>query len=282
MKLMTLNTHSLQEPHYADKLELFVETIRREQPDVIALQEVNQTALAPSASDELLTGLFPCRENSLPIREDNHAAHAARLLRHAGLECSWTYMPVKTGYGIYDEGLAFLCTGREITTSDSFYISGITDYQNWKTRRAAGIRIHGCDDWFYTVHTGWWQDTEEPFKDQWKRLNNALEQKRQNHTVWLSGDFNSPAELRGEGCDLILSDGWYDTRQLAAQKDESGVTVRGRIDGWREEHHPFPDGMRLDYIWCSRPAPVKSSRVIFNGSYEPEVSDHYGVIIETG
>lgn len=41
----------------------------------------------------------------------------------------------------------------------------------------------------------------------------------------------------------------------------------------------FP-GMRIDYIWTSRKVPVRSSRVIFNGSYEPIVSDHYGIIVE--
>ena len=47
MKLLTLNTHSLIEPAYEAKRDAFVEFIRKEQPDVFALQEVNQTAAAP-------------------------------------------------------------------------------------------------------------------------------------------------------------------------------------------------------------------------------------------
>lgn len=47
MKLLTLNTHSLIEPEYEAKREIFVEFIAKEQPDVFALQEVNQTASAP-------------------------------------------------------------------------------------------------------------------------------------------------------------------------------------------------------------------------------------------
>ena len=43
MKLITLNTHSLEEPEYERKLELLAQVIIKEQPDVIALQEVNQT-----------------------------------------------------------------------------------------------------------------------------------------------------------------------------------------------------------------------------------------------
>ena len=47
MKLLTLNTHSLIEPAYEAKRDAFVEFIRKEQPDVFVLQEVNQTAAAP-------------------------------------------------------------------------------------------------------------------------------------------------------------------------------------------------------------------------------------------
>ena len=43
MKLLTLNTHSLIEPDYEAKREIFVNFIAAEQPEVFALQEVNQT-----------------------------------------------------------------------------------------------------------------------------------------------------------------------------------------------------------------------------------------------
>ena len=51
------------------------------------------------------------------------------------------------------------------------------------------------------------------------------------------------------------------------------------IDGWRDA----PDAeakKRIDQIWCSKAVPVKSSRVVFNGLREPQVSDHAGVLIE--
>lgn len=47
MKLLTLNTHSLIIPEYEAKREIFVDFIAKEQPEVFALQEVNQTAAAP-------------------------------------------------------------------------------------------------------------------------------------------------------------------------------------------------------------------------------------------
>ena len=47
MKLLTLNTHSLIIPEHEAKREIFVDFIAKEQPEVFALQEVNQTAAAP-------------------------------------------------------------------------------------------------------------------------------------------------------------------------------------------------------------------------------------------
>lgn len=278
MKLLTLNTHSLQETDYPKKLEKFIAIIQKEQPDILALQEVNQSMTAPPAEQELLTGFHPC-SGGISLRQDNHAAQAALRLRAGGIPCSYTWISAKIGYEKYDEGIAFLCLNQEITDVDSFFISDCQDYSNWKTRRALGIRVKGCEDWFYTVHMGWMQDPEEPFSAQWKRLNTFLLPKKKAGRVWLMGDFNSPAGL--QGWELVRRDGWQDTYELAGEKDK-GITVEGCIDGWKEfyEDASAPEGMRIDYIWCSHNLPVHYSRIIFNGNTEPKVSDHYGVTIE--
>ena len=96
--------------------------------------------------------------------------------------------------------------------------------------------------------------------------------------AFLLGDFNSEADVRGEGYDLILRSGWQDTYRLARQRDD-GYTVVQAIDGWRDA----PDAAakkRIDQIWCSQAVPVHSSRVVFGGKQEPRVSDHAGVLIE--
>ena len=49
MKLLTLNTHSLREENQEQKLEWFLEAVMAEKPDIIALQEVNQTVSAMGA-----------------------------------------------------------------------------------------------------------------------------------------------------------------------------------------------------------------------------------------
>ncbi len=274
MKLLTLNTHSLVEENYEEKLRIFVRAVSKELPDVIALQEVNQS-IGANAATENPPGYFPSNKAAV-IREDNHVYCVARLLADMGIYYSWTWIPVKLGYGRFDEGIA-LMSRSAITDVCAPLVSDVDDYNNWKTRKLLGI----CTDnnpreWFYSVHLGWWDDKEEPFQKQWKKTSRHM---LRHEKVWLMGDFNNPAEVRGEGYDMILRDCWHDSFVLAEKKD-SGVTVGHVIDGWRDKVKAST-GMRIDQIWCSDKTDVKSSRVIFNRMNYPIVSDHYGVIIET-
>ena len=271
MKLLTLNTHSLIEPEYEAKRDAFVEFIRKEQPDVFALQEVNQTAAAPLLAD-VPAGYYPCPGNMVLLKADNHAAAVARMLEEAGCAYHWSWLPAKIGYDRYDEGMAVFSRA-PITQTENLLLSRSNDYSYWKTRRVLGICAG--DVWYYAVHMGWWKDEEEPFADQWNALEATAGAKPM---AFLLGDFNSEADVRGEGYDLILRSGWQDTYRLAQQRDD-GYTVVQAIDGWRDA----PDASakkRIDQIWCSKAVPVRSSRVIFRGTQEPQVSDHAGILIE--
>ncbi len=273
MKLLTLNTHSLIEDNYEQKLLEFTRAVSKELPDVIALQEVNQSMSAKEAADGL-EGCFPANKNAV-IRMDNHVYRAAKILDRMGIHYSWTWLPVKCGYGVYEEGIA-LMSRSPITAVSTPLVSGINDYYNWKTRKLLGICTENSPhEWFYSVHLGWWDDREEPFGKQWE---NTAQHMQKHEKVWLMGDFNSPAEVRNEGYDVISADGWQDSFLIAQQKDD-GITVPKVIDGWR---HKTLDstGMRIDHIWCSEKADVKSSQVIFSGKNYPIVSDHYGVMVE--
>ena len=280
MKLVTINTHSLIEENYPQKLEQFVDFICRETPDLIAMQEVNQSTCAPFY-DAPLTGFSPISDKLPPIRKDNHALQAAVRLHGNNLSYYWTWLPVKLGYGKYDEGMAIFSRS-PITAIDNFYISTFEDYGYWKTRQVLGVKVAGCEDWFYTVHMGWWSDEEDPFPNQWERFKKHLEAKNHSYNTWLLGDFNSPAEVRNEGYDLIKDSGFLDTYQLATTKD-CGITVEGIIDGWRDklEDANASKGMRIDHIFSKEKVSVRSSNVVFNGQNEPVISDHFGIIIET-
>ncbi|MBP3684579.1 MAG: endonuclease/exonuclease/phosphatase family protein [Oscillospiraceae bacterium] len=279
MKLLTLNTHSLQEENYPEKLRQFVDGILKEKPDIIAMQEVNQTADAELMDVEMLEGQYPI-PGCMKIRKDNHAAVVASLLWRAGIACYWVWLPIKLGYDKYDEGVAILSLGRKIRCVDKFPISKVNDYHNWRTRAVLGVQVEGLDDWFYSLHMGWWDDASERFLNQWKVLNSCIAGKRMCGNVWLLGDFNAPDGIPGQSYEHIAACGWFDTFQSAHSKD-SGITVPGVIDGWREKlDGKKVDGMRLDYIWCSKQKDILSSRVVFNGTKEPVVSDHFGVLIE--
>ena len=209
----------------------------------------------------------------MSLQEVNQTAAAvARMLEEAGCAYHWSWLPAKIGYDRYDEGMAVFSRA-PITAAENLLLSQINDYNNWKTRRALGICAG--DVWYYAVHLGWWKDEEEPFADQWNILAAAAGAKP---LAFLLGDFNSEADVRGEGYDLILRSGWQDTYRLARQRDD-GYTVVQAIDGWRDA----PDAAakkRIVQIWCSQAVPVHSSRVVFGGKQEPRVSDHAGVLIE--
>lgn len=274
MKLLTLNSHSLVEENYSQKLADFVGAVAKERPDIIALQEVNQTACKAAVPQHLLTGYCAC-DASAVIRADHHVYNAVRLLADSGVCYYWTWLPLKLGYDKYDEGIALMSLSPIIQT-DIVQVSEINDYYNWKTRKLLGIRTEKAPaEWFYSVHFGWWNDAEEPFQRQWQ---NTADHMRRHETVWLMGDFNSPAQVRGEGYDLVAASGFHDSYLLAEQKDK-GNTVEAVIDGWKDRIGDHA-GMRIDQIWCSQKAAVSSSKVIFDGVHYPIVSDHYGVMID--
>lgn len=275
MKLLTLNTHSLVEDNYEQKLLDFTEAVAKEQPDIIALQEVNQTADAEAVPESLLSGYTPASETAV-IRSDNHIYRAVSILADMGIFYNWTWLPIKLGYDKYDEGLAIMSRSPILETSTPL-VSTINDYYNWKTRRLLGVCTSDSpEEWFYSVHFGWWDDKDDPFRNQWKKTSDHM---LRHKKVWLLGDFNSPAEVRDEGYDLMLNDCWHDSFMLAERKD-SGITVGHVIDGWRDKVTSC-SGMRIDQIWCSDKDEVVASKVLFNRLNYPVVSDHYGVIIET-
>lgn len=269
MKLLTLNTHSLVEGDNAEKLMAFANAVAEHQPEIIALQEVNQTAAATAVSGEL-RGYFPCTENAT-VRSDNHAYRASELLRKRGLVYHWSWLPIKSGYDIYDEGVAVMSRS-PILETDVLQVSETSEYDNWKTRKILGIRTEALpDEWFFSAHYGWWNDAEEPFREQWIRTAKYM---TRYDSVWLMGDFNAPADVRGEGYDLMKRSYWQDSFDLAEHKD-SGITVPSSIDGWKGVN----SGMRIDQIWCNKKVVVTNSEVVFNGRNYPVISDHYGVMI---
>ncbi len=253
MKLLTINSHSLIENNYLEKCDIFADAINRINPDIIAMQEVNQSKNSRIIDE--LSGM----------RQDNHALKIYNKIN----DYHFLWQNVKNGYKIYDEGLAVF-SKKPVHFEKSLLLSNTNDYNNWKKRIAQIVKIE--DFIVCNVHMGWWDDSCEPFSKQFERLNNYLS--LYNNTIFLMGDFNSPADITGEGYDMVISNGWYDTYTLAKTKD-IGFTVTGNIAGWEESR----DSKRIDYIFTNKKLEIKSSEVIFNGHNEKIISDHSGVII---
>ena len=258
MKILTINTHSLIEDNYETKFDIFTDAIYRLRPDIIAMQEANQTRSA----NVIALG------KGFDVRCDNHALRVTEALCELGLDYRCFWHGIKTAYDEYEEGLAII-THLPIKETDSVLISKTDDSSDWRTRYALGVLVG--DEWFYSIHTGRYDDTVEAFSQQWERFNTHVWEKER---VWVMGDFNCDSD--SAGYKEVIESGWYDTFTMAKDRD-TGVTVIGAIDGWRDGN---VTDMRIDYILTNRKIPIKSSKVIFNGINEEKVSDHYGVLIE--
>lgn len=266
MKLLTLNTHSIIEEDSDIKAGYLAKAISEIEPDIVALQEVNQTSSLPPLDQDSKYGVISMR-NDIPLRCDNYAVNLARQLCDMNLQYNCLWLPIKKGYGSLDEGVAILSKSN-IIDADVINLSIKDDYDCWKTRKGLGIKLSdNC--WYYSLHFGWWDDKAEPFAAQWQSFAESVRGKK----VWAMGDYNSPDNIRDEGYDLVSTSGWYDS-YLAALKRDDGVTVDRNIAGWHNG-----DKKRIDYIFSNYKADVISSEVIFNGKNREIISDHFGVLV---
>lgn len=224
-------------------------------------------------NDEL-NDYVPC-DSATIIRKDNHIYNIVKTLREKGVRYHWTWLPIKKGYDRYDEGIGIMSLS-PIKDTKIITVSSMDDYSNWKTRKIVGIRTEEApEEWFYSVHFGWWEDEDDTFEAQWNKAQSCW---AEDDKIWIMGDFNNPAEIRGEGYDLLKKCGWTDS-YVCAEKKDNGFTVEEVIDGWKDKIKDT-SGMRLDQIWCNKKIQVKSSKTVFNGKDYPVVSDHYGVLID--
>ncbi len=251
MKLLTLNTHSLIEKDYERKVELFCRGVEKLRPDVIALQEVNQTISA-----------CPLEEGvRYPLRADNHILRVREMLKKQGFNYNYIWRGMKCGYGMYEEGLGVLALG-EITDYDFEPLMPLRD--DWKMRYALGVKVG--DVWYYCVHTGRWDDGDVPFKGQIERILEITKNKK----AIIMGDFNCPD--KSEGYEILKATGWQDIWGTAPIRCGC-ATAKADIDGW--------DGgeklMRIDYMFANFSVEVSECRVVFTKNDYGKVSDHYGV-----
>lgn len=266
MKLLTINTHSLSEENQDKKLLILADAIEELKPDVIAMQEVNQTINGAVLEMDSLKNVFILGD--VPPKKDNYAIALLNELERRKIKYNLCWTGFKKSYEQLDEGIAIMSRSK-IDEYEAQTVSITDDYDNWRKRKIVGIKTQ--EQWFYSLHLGWWHDDEEPFLKHWEKILNAVQNKE---NVWLMGDFNSEADVCGEGYNEVLNSGWYDTYELAQKKD-NGYTASGKIDGWQDSKTK-----RIDYIFTNNKKCIKSSNLIFDGKKYGIISDHFGIIIE--
>lgn len=257
MKLLTLNCHSWQEKDQIEKIKYLAETIKENDYDVIALQEVSQ-----HRNSKLIFN---------NIKKDNFAYLLVQELKELDTDYNFIWDFSHYGYDVWEEGLALL-TKHPIKVSESFYVSKSDSIENWKSRKIVGaeVELKGRIVKFYTCHTGWWKDDEEPFEYQAKEL--IKRRQKSSELTFYMGDFNNDARVQSEGYDYLIQNKFIDTYTVARKRDE-GHTVLGDIAGWEGNS----SCKRLDLILASEIIKVERSSVIFNGKNKDIISDHFGV-----
>ncbi len=274
MKLLTLNTHSLQGADTEGALDVLCAEIVKRKPDVITLQEVNQSRSAPLYEGALPKGYRFCQDRIF-LRQDHYGIRLLGRLQSRGIFYDWSWLPVKIGYGKYDEGLLTMCRS-PFAEVRALRISEDRPYEDWRRRMALLVCVEGREEWFVNLHMSWWRDGEEPFLAQWQRLLATIPK---TGRVWLMGDLNNSANVRGEGYDRIAAAGFTDCFSVAEHR-EGEETAEGGIDGWRGSVEGT-EKLRIDQIWCMHPPKILSYQTLFDGNRSPVISDHFGVWVET-
>ena len=262
MKLLTLNSHSMQERDYYSKCKTFCMAVSEIMPDIIAIQECNQHCDAKLYEN--------AHVGNIPIKSDNHILTLHNILKSCGKEYFYTWLGIKNGYDKYDEGIGFL-SKIPIEKTSEITISKTENYFNWKKRMA--LIMETDKNIFVNVHMGWWHDKDEPMKEQWDKLNEHLKLYTDKN-IFVMGDFNSPDNEKNSGYEYIVNSGYYDTFYMAKKRDLGFTVIDKNIAGWNNK-----ENMRIDYVFSKKKIYPKESRVIFNNVNYNVVSDHCGVLL---
>ena len=245
-KILTQNLHCLVENNIEKKQKIIVEAIKRKDIDIVFLQEVAQTKTSSIISDK--------------IREDNYGLILKNLLLESGLKYYFYYEPIKESFGIYDEGVAIL-SKYPLQFIESKFISNITDYSNWKSRKILIYKLCRQD---FTCHLGTthfgWSDEYEVFENQFDL---ATENISKRDFSILAGDFNTipgSKEYRH-----IVDKKWVDLFEFTDYYDKP--TFRG-------DQVSFQKPTRIDYIMTNKKVDLLEKEILF---IDDRVSDHFGV-----
>lgn len=264
MKFLTLNTHSWMEENPQQKFEDLLTDILEKKYDVICFQEINQAIESPVVP---VNDLYHPTPSAEPIHQDHYVRCLVEKLEEEGLSYHWTWAYNHIGYDRYHEGVAVL--SRTPIQASELLVSDVNDPTDYHTRRIAiaETQVDGKEIAVASVHLSWW---DKGFQQEWARLEERFSQLQK--PLILAGDFNNPAGQEGYeailASPLALQDSFIEARQT-----KGTYTVGPGIDGWDDNQVP----LRIDYVFTSKEWVIERLEVVFDGSNQPLVSDHYGL-----
>jgi len=294
LRILTLNLHTYQEVNTAgvpeseltdalaqQRIEAYdpifdriASGIAELDPDLVCLQEVGEWSHGNVDNPQALK--FGSSESNM-VRQI--------LLRLPDYKYNVTMDWSHFGWSVWLEGSAIL-SKYPLTFSESRFISDVDTIphsNDWKSRNVpmAKLDVPGLGEVSaFSVHTGWWDDTDEPFRQQYGRLLEWVEEVSASSVVTiLCGDFNVAAGSRGYEF-MIDGSGFADQYALAKPGGFFDATIGAGADGWEESE----DGQRIDYVLMNDDSPleaVRARRVFTRGEFG-RVSDHVGVFVELG
>ena len=233
-------------------------------PDIICFQEVGEWPLDRSGE----TIEFGA--------SDSNMVHQL-LWRLPGQRYHYTMDWSHFGWDVWLEGSAVL-SRYPLQYTDARLISDPDAERSWKTRNVpmAGIDVPGVGPLrVFSVHAGWWDDPDEPFRAQFGRLAGWVDSLGDAATTTLCGDFNVPAGSEGYA---LMTEQFADAYAQANSDGFNDTTVAGGADGWEDDE----SGRRIDYILVDPGGALEviSARRVFTGDDFGRVSDHVGVYVE--
>jgi maltose 6'-phosphate phosphatase len=242
-------------------------------PDIVCLQEVGEwSGGVHGHADAVVFGAT-----------DSNMVHQI-LSRLSDERYYYTMDWSHYGWDVWLEGSAIL-SKYPLTLAGSRFISDPDNgaHQSWKSRNVpmASVDVPGLGSvGVFSIHAGWWDDAEEPAKEQYRRLLDwVAETAAQNETTILCGDFNAPAG--GPAYRYLIGDTEFSDQYLLANPEGMhDATIGAGADGWQESD----SGERIDYILVNADSPltVSHARRVFTQTEFGRVSDHVGVYAEFG
>jgi len=251
MKILTLNLHCFEESNISGNQKRIIDTILKEDIDVVLLQEVAQSKNKKVVFND--------------IKEDNYGYKLKQDLAKSNINYYYHYKFGNQAFGMYEEGLAIL-SKTKLTKKHHFFISKTKDYNNWNTRIivSAKTSIENKEIVFINAHLGW-TEGNEVFEDQVDSLMKNLDNKDINI---IAGDFNiSPGTKEYK---YFIEKGYKD---LYYNNDVDYFNIPTHVSDIDQK-----DGQsRIDYIMSNKEFKIINRKILFN---KDMVSDHYGLLIE--